>query len=160
MLHSIRIEPSPASWPGLIESREQRPVLGQPMQHWRSITRLELLGRSFSMVVATGHQAGFWHPGILAKYLALDAAGESLRAEALVELLVDQDVNDLRRLRVPVFDSEGVLTSRDWPWTHWPEGEASLPTGRQPPILAEPGAWRGSESQLYRFSAQVFSEPD
>lgn len=142
MLHSVRIEPPPASWGDLIARREERPLLGQPMQHWRAITRRELLGHAFSNVVSTGHQAGFWHPGILAKYLALDRAGESLQADALVEILVDQDVNDLRMLRVPVIDSDGVLTARDLPWTHWPEDEATLPAQRQPPILAEPGAWR------------------
>jgi len=112
------------------------------MEYWRTASRRELLGDQFSCVVATGHQAGFWHPGILAKYLALDAAGESFRADALVELLVDQDVNDLRTLRVPLIDSDGVLTECGFPWTHWPEDETALPTGRQPPILAEPGAWR------------------
>ncbi len=156
MLHSVRIEPTPTSWGDLIGRREERQVLGRPMEFWRGATRLELLGHSFPKLIATGHQAAFWHPGILAKYLALDAAGESFRADALVELLVDQDVNDLRTLRVPVIDRDGVLTARDLPWTHWPEGEASLPTGRQPPILAEPGAWRLPRGETF---AAPFNEP-
>lgn len=126
------------------------------MEHWRATTRSELLGDPFSNVVATGHQAGFWHPGILAKYLALDAAGESLAADALVEILVDQDVNDLRTLRVPVIDGDGVLTDFDLPWTHWPEGETALPTGRQPPILAEPAAWRLRRGETF---ASALNEP-
>lgn len=38
----------------------------------------------------TGHQAAFWHPGILAKFLAVDAAGRALGA-APAWLFVDQD---------------------------------------------------------------------
>ncbi len=149
MLQSIRIEPPPARWPGLIESQPPAEVLGAPVAHWRELTRRELLGRSFARIIATGHQAGFWHPGILAKYLAMDAAAEAMQADAAIELVVDQDVNDLRALRVPALDGQGVLAEQSMPWTYWPERELQSPTGNLPPILAEPGAWELEEGHLF-----------
>ncbi len=41
-------------------------------------------------IIMTGHQAAFWHPGILAKYLAADAAGRALGASP-AWVVVDQD---------------------------------------------------------------------
>lgn len=149
MLQSIRIEPPPPQWPGLIESQTPAEFLGAPLAQWRELTRRELLGRSFSRIVATGHQAGFWHPGILAKYLAMDAAAAAMRADAVVELVVDQDVNDLRALRVPALDAQGVLVAQSMPWTYWPERERQSPTGVLPPILAEPGAWELEDGHLF-----------
>jgi len=143
MLHSVRIEPPPAAWRELFSS--QRPdatILGRLASEWCSLTRRELLACDHQRLIATGHQAGFWHPGILAKYFALDAAGESLGAEALVEVVVDQDVNDLRSIRVPVIDAEDVLTARELTWSQWPGEEHAGPTGAQPPMLVDPHAWR------------------
>ncbi len=52
-------------------------------------------------LIATGHQAWLWHPGILAKELAMAAAAHRLDAAAL-HLVVDQDVNEALLLVVPV----------------------------------------------------------
>jgi hypothetical protein len=41
-------------------------------------------------LIMTGHQAEFWHTGILAKYLAADAAAGALGAD-VAWLVVDQD---------------------------------------------------------------------
>jgi len=50
-------------------------------------------------VIMTGHQAEFWHPGILAKYLAADAAAGAIGAAAW--LVVDQDRAETTELRYP-----------------------------------------------------------
>ncbi len=157
MLHTVRIEPLPPTWSGLIKQHEADSVLGQSLHEWRRITRRELLGDSFGRVVATGHQAGFWHAGILAKYLAMDAAADELGADAVVELLVDQDVHDLRSIRVPAIDPEGVLVARELPWTHWPDSEEPKATGVLPPILAEPGAWELNKGDQFASLAVFLS---
>lgn len=61
-------------------------------------------------LVMTGHQAEFWHPGILAKYLAADAAAAALDAE-VAWLVVDQDRPERVEVRYPVED-EGRLRVR------------------------------------------------
>lgn len=143
MLHSVTIEPPPAAWRDLPpRSRAEATFLGRSAKHWQTLTRTELLGGDPHRVIATGHQPGFFHPGVLAKYLALDAAGAALSADALVEVVVDQDVGDLRSIRVPVIDSEEVLTAASLPWSLWPGEEPQSPTGRQPPLLVDPHAWR------------------
>ncbi len=157
MLHTVRIEPPPPAWAGLIEQRQAGNVLGRSLQEWRRITRRELLGDSFGRIVATGHQAGFWHPGILSKYFALDAAASRLVADAVLELLVDQDVHDLRSIRVPAVDPEGVLVARDMRWTHWPDDEEPQATGVLPPILAEPSAWELKKGDQFASIAVLMS---
>lgn len=149
MLHSVRVEPPPSDWAGLMQRDHIGSLLGQSVEHWRAATRRELLGQEFNHVVATGHQAGFWHPGILAKYLALDVCGEKLGAEALVELVVDQDEDNLRFIEAPAIDVEDVLIASPVRWTHWRDKELARPSGFLPPILAEPGAWRLTADHVF-----------
>jgi hypothetical protein len=52
-------------------------------------------------LIATGHQAALWHPGILAKDIAAARAATRLHA-GVVHLVVDQDVNAALSLDLPV----------------------------------------------------------
>lgn len=95
------IDPHPASWRGLldsaaqpdIESRTFRAQLGLPAQ---------------TPLFLTGHQSTFWHPGILAKYFAAEAASSSLGG-AVAWLVVDQDAQDFGALDIPAADQGGLL---------------------------------------------------
>ena len=81
--------------------------------------------------VVTGHQPWLWHPGILAKYLAADAAmAASLPGVPLRHVIVDQDVQDALRLALPVREGEqlDVHQSRLGP------GRVDVPTGCQPAV--------------------------
>ncbi len=150
MLQSVRIDPPPPAWRDLMTaSHDDSMLLGRPLEQWRRLTRSELLGGEPRVVIATGHQAGFWHPGILAKYFALDAAGAALDAEALVEIIADQDVGDLHVLRAPVIDAEDLLAARLVHWSQWPDEESQGPTGAQPPMLVDPHAWRLGEGERF-----------
>lgn len=74
----------------------------------------EQLGLSVDRpIIMTGHQAQFWHPGILAKYLAVDAAARALRA-APAWLVVDQDDNEPGAVRYPILEPNGRLRARTW----------------------------------------------
>ncbi len=56
---------------------------------------------------ATGHQAYLWHPGILAKHLALDAFAQSQRLSP-VNLIVDHDAYDPLGFDVPYVDGQAI----------------------------------------------------
>ncbi len=56
-------------------------------------------------IIATGHQARLWHPGILAKYLAMAAAAKRLGAQML-HLFVDHDEYHPYQLELPVREGD------------------------------------------------------
>lgn len=64
----------------------------------------------------TGHQAGLWHAGILAKYLAADALASSIAGAAWSHLVVDQDINDAGALPAPTADLRRVTLRLAPPW--------------------------------------------
>ncbi|MEM7577913.1 MAG: hypothetical protein AAF328_10620 [Planctomycetota bacterium] len=105
-LGSLRVEPSIATW----TNRETPPPL------W------------------TGHQPWLWHPGILAKYFAIDAANPNGRS---INLVVDHDVQDAVRLDLP------RRHDNVWSIKHVRLGtmQAEVPTGCQPAIDAEKAVW-------------------
>jgi hypothetical protein len=84
----LSIDPAPPRWPELLAPRESRPL-----------------------VIMTGHQAEFWHPGILAKYFAAGAAARALNASgrnAVVHWTVpDQDSHDPSRIAYPMKTAGG-----------------------------------------------------
>lgn len=71
-------------------------------------TRRELGLPDDRPIVATGHQAELWHPGILVKYMAAAILAER-HGGAAVHLIVDQDVNEYGTLALPIRTSEGRL---------------------------------------------------
>ena len=52
-------------------------------------------------LLVTGHQAWFWHPGILAKYIAVVKAGQHYGAD-LMQIVVDHDVHDALSIELPI----------------------------------------------------------
>ena len=65
------------------------------------------------VVITSGHQPGFHHPGILAKRFALDSAATPASGDALW-LVADQDIDDPEVIRYPDLDEEGRLVARSW----------------------------------------------
>lgn len=60
-------------------------------------------------LVATGHQASLWHPGILVKFLIAERLASRLGGRPL-HLLVDQDQNHLAPLEYPAIAGDRALT--------------------------------------------------
>lgn len=95
-------------------------------------------------LVITGHQAQVWHPGILAKYLALDAYAARVPSADPAWLIVDQDDNDPWLVRFPVFDAQGRLVARTWradgraPDSPADERLRDVPVCRREPITPAP----------------------
>lgn len=87
-------------------------------------------------VVMSGHQASIWHPGILAKFFAMNSFA-ARHGACPVWLVVDHDTNEPFGVRFPVRDAGGPreeIAVREW---RAPEGAAAgsrVPTGRRPTV--------------------------
>lgn len=90
-------------------------------------------------VIMTGHQAEWWHPGILAKAVASHATAEALATSpttlaASAWLIVDQDAHDDALLRLPLLDHAGHLHLFPWRIAGEPPSEHdNTPSARKPP---------------------------
>lgn len=129
---NVTLDPAPAEWPDLLRRgadsdrhREVRERLIDPIEARRS------LGLPTDRpIVMTGHQAGIWHAGILAKYIAAD--GFAAQHDAGVAWLgVDQDVNDPGLVRHPWCEDDGLIAGE---WNRESAGWIALgvPTGMRP----------------------------
>lgn len=83
--------------------------------------------RPTSQVIATGHQAWLWHPGILAKDIAGRVAADRIGG-SLLHLVVDQDAHEALHLALPV--REGDALSRQV--IRLGPQRVDVPTGWQP----------------------------
>ena len=84
---SVRAEPALGSWAGLAQQHfdrtppdrlDARAALGLPTDR---------------PIVMTGHQPGFWHPGILSKYIAADTVARAVGGTGAA-VIVDHDPAD------------------------------------------------------------------
>lgn len=80
-------------------------------------------------ILATGHQAFFWHPGILAKDIAVTVAAEAHDGDRL-HVVVDQDVHDVSGLDVPHVVDERIVVER----VRLGSQRVEVPTGSHPPV--------------------------
>ncbi|MCA9285488.1 MAG: hypothetical protein KDA22_09750 [Phycisphaerales bacterium] len=109
-------------------------MLGQTLGAWRGRTRAELGLPDDRPIVATGHQAALWHPGIAVKIMLTDLLADRCGGAA-VHLVVDQDANAFETIELPVRGTDGVLRAQPWRWT---ERREEVPTGRQPARRPQP----------------------
>ncbi|GAB4107987.1 MAG: hypothetical protein Kow00105_13130 [Phycisphaeraceae bacterium] len=125
---AIRIDPPLSQW-----------TLGEPGACCRqslvdSINRrAERLGTASltghaERLIATGHQAQLWHPGILVKDIAADVVANRLQAQRM-HLIVDQDTNPAWQLDIPLVNQD-TFQVRSW---LFPGQHRQVPTGYQPP---------------------------
>jgi len=128
-VESVRIDPPCARWPALMERKFAGTVLGRSLDEWKSLTRQELGLPTDRPVIATGHQAGWWHPGILAKYIAVDHAAKQ-HNWAAANLIVDQHDESFGNIDVPLRRPDGLLLTRE---VQMPSSVAGRIMGRQPP---------------------------
>ncbi|MBM4113393.1 MAG: hypothetical protein FJ253_08505, partial [Phycisphaerae bacterium] len=104
-------------------------LLGRSISAWRESTRRELGIPVIAglPVVGAGHQPGFWHPGILAKFVhARAAAGAD---GTLVHVVVDHDAVDPSLVRVPIRrNGRLAATTHRFGTAHRGEAAMSLPS--------------------------------
>lgn len=112
----VEAQPPVPHWPDLVRDWWERDhaavqLFGRSLADWRRETRAALGLATDRPIVMTGHQADFWHPGILTKDLLNEALASRVRGEA-VHLVVDQDANEPAMIVVPVRDEAGELGER------------------------------------------------
>ncbi len=100
----LTLRPSATTWQALVHGR-----------HAELDGRARVFRRQLGLdpdrpVVMSGHQPQFWHPGILAKLMALGEAARRTGAQA-VWLVVDHD-EAVTRVRYPVIEATGRLVDR------------------------------------------------
>lgn len=86
-------------------------------------------------LVMSGHQAEWWHPGILAKWLAADAAARATGPSARTAwVVVDQDSNVPWIVAYPTRDAKGGLVRAAWDLSAGALHAADVPTACLPPV--------------------------
>ncbi len=91
--------------------RPVRTAFGQTLDDWRSRARRELGLDSERPIIATGHQTLLWHPGILAKFLVVEAFA-SRHDLGRANLIVDQHAEGFGRFDIPIRRFDGALGVR------------------------------------------------
>ena len=103
------LQPDPDDW---TPSTHHDP--SDPLDRERRLTRTELGFDPDALLIATGHQAAIWHPGILAKDLAVAELANALhddgRTARAVHFIADHDANDGGLIPYPTAD----LQRRSW----------------------------------------------
>lgn len=129
----MTLEPEPLGW---LKPLSAPPALRPEQRRFR-----EQLGLPTDRaVIMSGHQAQFWHAGILAKLFALDAAAGAAHAAA-AWLVPDQDTPDPELARYPARGADGSLIVARWGAGLPAESPtALLPASSPPPLSAEPAA--------------------
>jgi hypothetical protein len=120
----LSVEPECGRWPELLADPPAGRLLDTDLAGWRRRTRAELGLPVDRPVVATGHQTLLWHPGILAKYLAVNSFAGDRKACGVANLIVDQHTGNFGSFDVPVRADDGVLSA----WTlRLTAGRAGVP---------------------------------
>ena len=125
---TVRVQPPIGQWTLGNHSPHDRAELVERINKRAQRLGTAELESHASRLIATGHQAQLWHPGILAKDIAIDLAAERLNAQRL-HLTVDQDTNDAWRLDVPYLAGDELKVSS----VLLAEQKPGVPTGFQPP---------------------------
>ena len=108
----LSVEPECGRWHELLEDPPAGRLLDTDLAEWRRRTRAELDLPVDRPVVATGHQTLLWHPGILAKYLAVNSFAGDRQARGVANLIVDQHTGNFGSFDVPVRGDGGALAAR------------------------------------------------
>jgi hypothetical protein len=141
---SLTLRPAAKAWADLAiahhESLRASPAAFDRSQSIRSALGLPTDG----IVIMSGHQAEWWHPGILAKWLAMEATVRVLRDRGhearAAWVVVEQDSNEPWSVRVPSMLSDGTAAQKvDWPLQETGGTKlipaADTPTGCLPPLI-------------------------
>ena len=125
---------------------EQQLTIDPPASQWRDVLARSPVSADVASrralglpeggpIIVSGHQPGFWHAGVLAKRVALEAAAGPLDAAA-AWLIVDQDAGELPAIAHPVFDEGGRLQRDEYRFEPGGRFPAETPTACQPRVRA------------------------
>ncbi len=142
---SVRIEPAISTWSVDDATPHDRAALIERINARAKRLGTATLHAPATRLIATGHQAQLWHPGILAKDITLDLAAERFDAQRL-HLVVDQDANEAWRLDMPYVDGDALKVRS----ALLADQKQNVSTGFQPPAEVDQVRERltGLESSL------------
>lgn len=112
----VSLTPSGSYWPNHVRLHRNWAAENPQVQQFRRELGLPV----DRPVVMSGHQAQWWHAGILAKQIALAAVCQRIGDAAGAWVVVDQDASDSLSLAYPVRAAEGSLPTRA-PWAVAPD---------------------------------------
>lgn len=130
MTVDLHIQPPMYEISGRTQQAPAGELFGYSQSTWREKTRRELGLATDRPVIATGHQTLLWHPGILAKYLVLEAISDAFTF-ASANLIVDQHVDRFGEFDVPIRRSDDTLSMRRFELT---SARPDVPMGLQEPF--------------------------
>lgn len=126
--HPVVVQPSLAAAAEVLRKRHDASgavqLFGRPLRAWQLEARRALGLDDARPIVMTGHQAGIWHAGILAKWIEADLLRARCGAE-VAAIVVDQDVNDAASVEYPAL-VDGTLQRARLPLSARPDAG---PTG-------------------------------
>jgi hypothetical protein len=112
----VVLEPSAGVWPAMVALSWDRVRRDPSALTFRAALNLP----TDRPVIASGHQATLWHPGILAKRMALAAAADSREMPAgragAAWVVVDQDDEDTGSIARPIRRADGVWIRKQHRW--------------------------------------------
>lgn len=129
----VRLEPKGDRWAALIDAARDAESDAARDATLTAATGASPQSSDAGPVIATGHQAWHWHPGIFAKYLAADALATRLGGR-VVHVVVDHDVYHPLQLDVPV-QRGGVLSAARLDLSDAMPADARLRVGQVPVAL-------------------------
>jgi hypothetical protein len=95
----LQTTPDISSWKNVLEKPTGN-VLGTSLLEWQKETRTALELEIDTNIIIAGHQPIFFHPGILAKFVAASMVAQQCNAK-LVHLVVDHHVGDVGIIEIP-----------------------------------------------------------
>ena len=96
----VTARPAADRWGILLEVGAGGTLGGRPITAWRASTRAALDLPASGPIVAGGHQPVPWHPGILAKRIAVTTLARRTGAVA-IDVVIDQHAGDFGLIEVP-----------------------------------------------------------
>lgn len=124
----ITVEPPIASWCFTLRNDAARSAVQRSVNQTAERLHTPRL-ISTSPLIATGHQAWLWHPGILAKHIAATIAAEKENGQSL-HLIVDTDVHEGLQVELPVIDGQRLSVEI----VDLADYDRTIPTCCQPPV--------------------------
>ncbi|MFQ5591094.1 MAG: hypothetical protein ACE5HE_08030 [Phycisphaerae bacterium] len=113
----VLIEPAAATWAAAARANAERlrtadvQLGGTTLADWRRRTRLAIVGADDALVIVTGHQPGFIHPGVWAKHVVATRFARAVGGVA-VNLVVDCDAIRRPSIAVPGLEGERLVLRR------------------------------------------------
>jgi len=110
---AIVCEPAFTEWEKMLY-HEEGAILGKTQHEWKTESRIELGVSTDKPIIVVGHQPTFFHPGILAKFIAADRLASEVNGEVIF-LVVDHHKGLDGTIETPNGDVECTSLQSDVP---------------------------------------------